>query len=166
MRRREFLLSSAGGLAASMLTPQTTSAAADSPRTSASKPGIFPWPASISSLDRDFVLTQDVSILVPREPAPQDLFLAQALRNDLADWLGLLVSLRKTDQFDPNERAIVMGATSNPLVRSSLRKAGISAAPGPAESYSLHVRPDLVVVAGADARGALYGLQSLRQLLR
>jgi hypothetical protein len=166
MRRREFLLGSAGGLAASMFGPTTAATKLDAAHLSNSNTGIFPWPASVSVHDGDFALTQGVSILVPREPAAQDLFLAQALRNDLADWFGLLIPIRRIDQLDPPQRVIVMGAISNPLVRSSVHNAGIASSEGPAESYTLHVRPNLVVVAGADTRGTLYGLQSLRQLLK
>ncbi len=98
-----------------------------------------------------FELTGDVAILVPGQAGGADLFLARWLRDELADWFGVAVRIRRGEQLLPGQRSIVIRAVSNGA---------------PAESYTLRVRPDRVVVAGADARGAAFGMQSLLQLLK
>ncbi len=164
LARREFLGSCAGGLSIPLLARQMAAAKPTDVSLPGDGPAIFPAPSVLSLLQGDFDLTDEVSILVPQNSAAPDLFLARWLRDELADWFGLIVKVQRTASLSAGRSAIVIGDTSNPLVQASLREAGL-AAPNVPESYVLRVRPDKILIAGADARGVSYGLQSLLQLL-
>jgi hypothetical protein len=69
---------------------------------------------------------------------------------------------------DENRNYIIMGEINNPLVNKYCTSNDIEVSldsPGK-EGYVLEVEKNRVVVAGWDERGAFYGLQSLRQLVR
>jgi len=168
LQRRDFLLASGAGLAGTGLMAQSQSRPPDQAAGIPEQGSrIFPFPASLSRRQGNFQITGDVAILVPPEPTAQELFLARSLRNELADWFGLILQIERHSEATKKARSIVMGIAGRPLVRDSLARA--AAQPDKrataAESYALHIRPDLVVIAGADSAGALYGFQSLRQLV-
>lgn len=143
MTRREFLISAAATAVLGRARALTSDAV----------PGaveILPKPVKMSLLDQDFVLKADAFIAVSIEPSAEQLHLAALLRNELADWHGLNLKIRHVQQIGANERAIAV-------------KFGDS---GPAESYRLTVYPNAAVITGSDFRGALYGFQSLRQLIK
>jgi len=107
-------------------------------------------------------------ILVPEQATEHDLFLARFLVAELSDRCGLALPVRQAAALPPGQPSIVIGTIDNPLVwaRCAAWDLSISAAdPGP-EGYALHVRPEGILIAGSDERGAFYGLQTLRQLLR
>lgn len=128
---------------------------------------IFPKPQEISSSGSDFILDDQVSILVPDRPSEQDLLLANFLRNEIADRFGSYPAIERASGSIARGRVIVMGSMQNPLVRSQCRRMGFAsnAKKLGSESYILHASNNLVLIAGGDDRGAFYGLQSLRQLL-
>jgi hypothetical protein len=168
MRRRQFLVGSAAGLLAAKMSgkvfsgPNTGQA---SQRPEETK--IFPIPVSTSMREGRFRIADDVVIVVPSDASSDELSSAKALRDDLADWFGLVLTIKSDSVLTPGKRAIVMGTSERPLIQAALRAAGVKAAersPGP-EAYMLYVRSDLAVVAGADSRGVSYGFQSLRQLI-
>jgi hypothetical protein len=128
---------------------------------------IFPRPQQIASSGGDFLLDDQVRIVVPMNPSAEDLSLAHFLRNEVNDRFGLVLSIEHRAQVSGPERFIVMGSEENALAGKyarSLADVGTSAPPGP-EGYLLRVDRNRVVVVGSDDRGAFYGLQSLRQLL-
>jgi hypothetical protein len=168
MKRREFLLASTAGVAGTGLAGQTPSAQSENPaNTLENASRIFPVPTRVSSRQGQFNVTGEVVILVPPEATAHELLLARSLRNEFADWYGLILKIERAPDVQQNRRAIVMGISDRPLVRASLARAGarVDNQNATRESYTLHVRPDLVVVSGADSRGAFHGFQSLRQLL-
>src|SRR5262249_31302013 len=129
---------------------------------------IFPVPSDVRAQPGEFHLADDVSILVPREPPEEDLLLARALRDELADWFGLILNIERVSGLTQSKRAIVLGMRDRPLVQAWLERAGVGTSVDPsagAESYTLHVRPRVAVVSGSDLRGVSHGFQSLRQLL-
>lgn len=126
---------------------------------------IFPRPQQIASSGDDFLLDEQVRIVVPVNPSAEDLSLASFLRDELNDRFGLVLSIDRG--AESGGRSIVMGSEQNALAAKGARSvanAGGSLPPTP-ESYLLNVDRNRVVVAGSDDRGAFYGLQSLRQLL-
>ncbi|MGD0911780.1 MAG: glycoside hydrolase family 20 zincin-like fold domain-containing protein [Terracidiphilus sp.] len=128
---------------------------------------VFPQPRQISASDSNFVLDEQVQVLVPSNPSNQDLFLARSLVNELSDRYGLYLKIESVADPSPGRRAILMGAMENPLVKDYCTKMQLTPdveIHGP-ESYLLRTGGNIVLVAGNDDRGAFYGLQSLRQLL-
>jgi glycosyl hydrolase family 20 len=168
IKRREFLMASTASLAVPALAGQIEARQSLRPaETLKTAGGIFPEPDQISYSERQFHITGDVVILVPPEPTAHELLLARSLRNEIADWYGLILKIERASDVVQSRRAIVMGNSDRQLVRAGLSRLGAStdSRPDKPESYTLHVRPDLVVVAGADTRGAFYGFQSLRKCL-
>jgi hexosaminidase len=128
---------------------------------------IFPQPQEISSSGSDFVLDNQVRVVVPQKASEEDLLLAGLLVNELSDRFGLHLKIERVKDLSAGRRVILMGSIENPLVRKHCTEAGLMASVeglGP-ESYILRTGDNMVLVAGKDDRGAFYGLQSLRQLL-
>lgn len=128
---------------------------------------IFPQPREISSSGSDFIVDNKVRIVVPPNASKEDLFLARFLTRELGDRFDLHLKIERSTRVDDGARVILMGSTSNPLVRQYGVRTGLigsSQIPGP-EGYILRADKNIVLVAGSDDRGAFYGLQSLRQLI-
>ena len=128
---------------------------------------IFPKPQEISSSGSNFLVDDQVRIVVPSDASEQDLFLAGFLVNELGDRFGLHLKIERMTNLRVNWRVILMGSINNPLVRQYCTEKEIatdtqSLRP---EGYILRTDHNIVLVAGGDDRGAFYGLQSLRQLL-
>ncbi|HLY18304.1 MAG TPA: glycoside hydrolase family 20 zincin-like fold domain-containing protein [Bryobacteraceae bacterium] len=127
---------------------------------------IFPAPRESSASAGDFGLDQATVIAIPASPSRQDLFLAQMLAEELGDRFDLHLRIARLEHLAPAGRLIVMGTFSSPLVAEYCASHALkvdAGNPGP-EGYILRTRPEIVVIAGSDDRGAFYGLQSLRQL--
>jgi hypothetical protein len=128
---------------------------------------VFPQPQQISASDGDFVLDNQVPVLVPSNASDEDLFLAHSLINELSDKFGVYLKIESGDSLSPNKRVILMGSIENPLVREHCTEMQLLPevqSHGP-ESYLIRTNGNIVLVAGNDDRGAFYGLQSLRQLV-
>lgn len=129
---------------------------------------IFPEPREIRSLDEALALNGRAAILVPEKPSAADLSLARLLTSELSDRYGLAIKTTKAAALPPSGPVIVMGTTANPLVKAYCARQNIEITdrnPGP-EGYVLQAGPSGVLIAASDDRGAFYGLQSLRQLIR
>lgn len=167
MRRRQFLVGSAAGLLAARMSEKVWSGPNPAQATLRSEETrIFPIPVSASMREGRFRLADDVHIVIPLGASMVELAVAQALRDDLADWFGLVLTIKPGSVLTPGKRAIVIGTSERPLIHAALRAAGAKAVESsPPEAYMLCVGPDLAVVSGADSRGVRHGFQSLRQLI-
>ena len=168
MRRRDFLLfSSAGLLAARMAGKMSLRFASAQALPVTEETGIVPFPFSVSKREGRFRISEEVAILTPSAATSDELSVAKALRDELANWFGLILNMKSGSALSRHQRAIVIGTQEHPLIRSALSALGLEANAGitEPEAYALHIRPDLAVVSGADARGVRYGFQSLRQLI-
>lgn len=128
---------------------------------------IFPEPKNITSSGSDFLLGDQVPIIVPSNSSQQDELLANLLQHELSDRFSVFPKTGRTSALSGNRPTILMGSIRNPLVRQYCGQVGLlgrieSLA---AEGYLLRADENAVLVAGKDDRGAFYGLQSLRQLL-
>jgi hypothetical protein len=127
---------------------------------------IFPPPRELAPSSGDFALDSQAVIAVPAFPSEQDLFLARSLTNELGDRFDLHLKTVRLNKLDSAQHPIVIGSAANPLVAEYCAAHALQVnvrTPGP-EGYVLLADANLVLVAGADDRGAFYGLQSLRQL--
>ncbi|MHB2009059.1 MAG: glycoside hydrolase family 20 zincin-like fold domain-containing protein [Acidobacteriaceae bacterium] len=179
LTRREFLHTAAGAAVGSTIVghdaflpdeavaaPSTADGHSDGADLPLQSP-IFPKPQEISISGSDFVLDNQVRIVVPSDASEQDLFLAGSLVNELGDRLGLHLKIERVTTLDSDARVILMGSIKNSLVRQYCTATELTASTqslGP-ESYILQTNKNIVLVAGSDDRGAFYGFQSLRQLL-
>lgn len=126
-------------------------------------PIVFPKPREIAVLGERLKLRETVLILLPSAPSAGDLFLAQCLTAELSDRYGVALHTAHVSSLPADGAFILLGTTANPLVREYLR--GHDQPPAEKEGYILEVNGRAAVVAGTDASGAFYGLQSLRQLI-
>jgi Glycosyl hydrolase family 20, domain 2 len=129
--------------------------------------GIFPRPHEMTAAPGHFLLNEESTIILPGAASENDLRLARFLVEALSDRYGVQPRVRHENTLPDGKGFILMGSISNPLVREYChrnRPDVSSTNPGP-EGYFLQVNDRAVVVAGADDRGAFYGLQSVRQLI-
>ena len=131
------------------------------------RPAIYPTPMQMELRDVCFDVDENVRILLPTEADECDLFLARLLMAELVDCHQVGVRMEEAERVPEGEPFVVMGTEGNPLVRRLCQQRGASVSssdPG-REGYALDVDGGGVLVAGSDAAGAFYGLQSLRQLI-
>jgi len=128
---------------------------------------IFPAPKEMKMLEGEFHITESTTILLPQGPSQQDLFLARLLMAELSDRYFLPVFISESKALPTSGSYILMGGVDNPLVGKFLQK-NKSANPKALgdEGYILSVSQNAAVVAANTDKGALYGFQSLRQLLQ
>ncbi len=128
---------------------------------------IFPKPQEILDSGNNFLLDNEVRVVVPLNASAEDLFLARSLVNELGDRFDLHLKIERSASLHANARIILMGSIQNPLVRQYCMQMGAgqdNRIPGP-EGYILRTDKNVTLIAGRDNRGAFYGLQSLRQLV-
>ena len=129
---------------------------------------IFPIPQETETFSGFFDLDEETVIFVPEKASENDLFLARSLVCDVSDRYGLALNIERVAEMPDDKSAILMGSLDNPLVKAYCKRENVDITPknpGP-EGYVLHVSKNRVLVAGCDNRGAFYGLQSLRQLVK
>lgn len=130
-------------------------------------PLIFPIPQEQKVTSETFIVDETISVIVPENANEQDISLARNLVRELSDKYGIALKISTADSVTAKGRKILMGTTNNPLILKYCTDNNLiltEKKPGP-EGYILHVKNDIIVVAGWDNHGAFYGLQSLRQLL-
>ncbi|MGA3165560.1 MAG: beta-N-acetylhexosaminidase [Terriglobia bacterium] len=131
------------------------------------RPWIFPTPRQMALGGAPFALHEDCIIAIPHGTSSSDESLARFLTEELSDRYDLQLHTQRLEKLPAAGRVIVIGSTENPLVRELCQKHHLDVtpqSPGP-EGYVLKTDENAVVVAGSDARGVFYGLQSLRQLI-
>jgi len=125
-------------------------------------PFIFPAPRESQPSGAHFVLDNAVTIAIPAEPSDDDLFLARLATAEFSDQHHLALVTRRLSSVPAEGRFLVMGSMRSPLVRQVCDRLHIPSVP--AEGYVIDVGDRIVLVAGSDDAGALYGFESLRQL--
>jgi len=106
--------------------------------------------------------------VIPRNCRTSISYGAGILRDELREYFGLKVSIASEGEYDPDKQAIFIGVVGrNPRFDTLVKATNMPRAPaGKAESYSLVSSDRVVVIAGNDPRGALYGIQTLLWLIR
>lgn len=130
-------------------------------------PLVFPLPQQMNETGTDFVLDEGVALVAPEQPDANDLHVARLLAGELGERYGLAIQTLHTARLPQDRRFILMGSVENPLVKAALDADRLNAARKlPAEGYLLSVTRDRVIIAGRDAAGTFYGMQTLRQLVK
>jgi hypothetical protein len=169
MDRRDILKGAGVALAAMTQIPIFFSSAKANAAANATldSPLLFPQPREMKTGDGYFALNDQTAILLPSSPSAGDLHLSGSFLGELSDWHGLVLRIQQVRQVPAAGRFILIGSFENPLVRQHCTRLQLQLdekTPGP-DGYLLHVDESTVLVAGSDARGAFYGLQSLRQMI-
>ena len=129
---------------------------------------IFPVPKEVEILKGEFKFDINAFIIVPEKKSNSDSFLAGLLFNELVDKYRQPARILYKSSFSDEDKFILIGDIKNQLVKSYCQKNGLSAdlkALGD-EGYILSVTDNNIVVAANNNKGALFGLESLRQLIR
>jgi hypothetical protein len=139
-----------------------------SPSFSKDKPLIFPLPVSVQRANGDFVVTTTTSIIVPKMETQADKFLRELVANEFIDRYNVSLGIVKETKLTSGENFILVGTVDNPLVTQYCELHGlIPELKGLGdEGYVLVVSGNSVVVAANKQNGALYGVESLRQIIR
>ena len=130
---------------------------------------IFPLPQEIEETGKRFTLNEQTVILIPQNASENDIRLARSLVRELSDRYGIALNIKHVSTLPADDtKYIIMGVIDNPLVNAycSANNIEVSLSSPGEEGYVLRVEKNKVIVAGWDDRGAFYGLQSLRQLIR
>ena len=130
-------------------------------------PLIFPVPREQKVTNDLFIVDEGISVVVPVNAGKQDIFLARSIIRELSDKYGVAVKLTTANTLPSKGKVILMGNQNNILIREYCSRNNLlltKEKPG-TEGYILHVKNNLIAIAGWDDQGAFYGLQSLRQLL-
>jgi hypothetical protein len=132
------------------------------------KPLIFPVPRDVKLSEGIFNIDNNTFIVVPEKETKADLFLAGLIVNEFADKYERPIGIRKKSLPGIKGKFILAGDLSNPLIAGFCKQNGLISlldGLGP-EGYILTVSESYAVVAANSGRGALYGFESLRQIIR
>lgn len=124
---------------------------------------VFPAPREIDLRGGGLHIDESVPILLPERPSPEDLFLARFLTTELGERYGVVLHSKRIARLPEKGPFVLLGSMTNLLVKEYCRRH--PATPSQPEGYQLQIGDNAAVVAGADAAGAFYGLQSLRQMI-
>ncbi|MCS6862032.1 MAG: family 20 glycosylhydrolase [Abditibacteriales bacterium] len=114
-------------------------------------PIVIPQPQRVEWTSQRFVISSETTIVPPRNPKPLEAFAVQVLQDDIKARTGKTLRLTTT----PPRRGTCIVFESPSL-----------SSPLPPEGYRLNVSEKRVTLMGADERGTLYGVQTLRQVLQ
>ena len=129
---------------------------------------IFPIPMNIMIKGGKYHLDKSTFILVPVNSSKSDEFLSGLLFNELVDKYKVPIRIVEKSTFSEEENFILIGDITNSLIHSFCEKNGLLAslkALG-SEGYILSVNGNSIVVASNTGNGALFGFESLRQIIK
>lgn len=133
----------------------------------AEEPLIFPFPAEFRINQGLFTLDNSTIIALPVKASSSDSFLAELMSAEFSDKYEFPVLINRKSVIGANEKYILIGDISNPLIAKYCKDNGLAAGLktlGP-EGYILDIKGNSAVVAANTKNGALFGLESLRQVI-
>ncbi len=133
----------------------------------AEKPIIFPLPSEIKINPGTFSIGKSTNIIIPAKPSATDSFLSDILSAEFSDKFEMPVLIKRKEAIGAGEKYILIGDISNPLVAKYCKDKNLTTslkALGD-EGYILEVTANSAVVAANTKNGALFGFESLRQVL-
>ena len=133
----------------------------------AENPLIFPIPAEIKVNPGIFSIDKSTNIIIPLKPSATDSFLADILSAEFSDRFETPVLIKRKADIGSGERYILIGDISNPLIAKYIKERNLisSLKALGEEGYILEISANSAVVAANTKNGALFGLESLRQVL-
>lgn len=120
---------------------------------------LYPTPQRYERLSGEFVLSPETVIVVPDGANEAERRGPERLREDLAEYRGLTLTIVPESTWSGQGSAILIGTAEAKKLLARLdapRK----------EAFCLSLTPDRVLLAGTDVAGIWYGVQALLQLPR
>ncbi len=130
---------------------------------------LLPRPREVKQKGKTaFKVTRRTRIVVSIALGGKDFEGAQMLEDEIEQWTGWELKISGAREMPGGADIIYVGdATKDSKLRDTLEKQGLSMAKGfDEEGYEISVNAHRILVGGASAEGAFYGVQTLRQLLR
>ena len=128
----------------------------------AQAPILVPQPRELQMLGTTFRVLTTTRIVVAGG-ASEDRFAAERVQEELKRLTGRTVPI--VPDLGRAADLIVIGRVENPTIRKMLQSRHLMPTGLVSQGYVLDVRPEQVLVAGADAAGVFYGVQTLKQLI-
>jgi hexosaminidase len=128
------------------------------------QPQLIPQPREVKTTSRLFHVTPSVEIELVSPNSREDLLAAASLQRELKRVTGREYAVISA-VVPTKTSSIVLGRFDQPALGRLLTARDISTQGIGEQGYVLDVRSDQVLVAGKDAAGLFYGVQTLRQLL-
>ncbi|HEV2224351.1 MAG TPA: family 20 glycosylhydrolase, partial [Candidatus Acidoferrales bacterium] len=115
-----------------------------------------------------FKVTRRTRIVVSSALGGRNFEGAQMLEDEIEQWTGWELKISDAREMPGGSDVIYIGdATKDSKLRDALEKQGLTMAQGfDQQGYEISADAHRVLVGGASAEGAFYGVQTLRQLLR
>jgi hypothetical protein len=138
------------------------------PSYSKDKPLIYPLPLLIQRTSGEFAITATTSIIVPQTETRGDKFLRELVANEFIDRHHISLGVARETKLPSGGNFILVGTVDNPLVQQYCKQNGLDAELKGLgdEGYILVVSGKSVVVAANKQNGALFGFESLRQIIK
>jgi hypothetical protein len=131
------------------------------------RPLIFPVPKEVTIDQGNFIVDRSTSIILPEKPGETDIFLATLLSSEFTDRYGQPVNIEREEMLPSDAKIILVGDLGNPLIMNYCTSSGLLSSIKSLgdEGYILSVTDNKIVVASGTGKGALYGFESLRQII-
>ena len=131
------------------------------------RPIIFPIPYEVQIKQGNFTIDNSTFILLPEKAGKTDNFLANLLFAEFSDKYEQPVWIKRKSAFTDQDKIILIGDLSNPLVKKYCKDKGLvnTLKELGDEGYLLSVTGNQVIVAANTKNGAIFGLESLRQII-
>lgn len=126
------------------------------------QPNLIPQPRELQSGGRAFQIVANAKIIVASSSL-DDRFAAGTLRAELKLATGRTVPIVTSQSVSPGD--IVVGRFAEPSIQALLASHRLDTTGISGEGYVLDVQPSQILLAGKDAAGVFYGVQTLRQLV-
>ncbi len=125
---------------------------------------LIPTPQHVEMSEGVFTLTARTAIALGDDTDADDRFAAEQLIEEAATDLGLHLSIARPEAVEAQQPSILIGR----IGRDNTIDQVMGKAPTipPDQGYLLRVDPQRICVAGRDASGTFYGVQTLRQMIR
>src|SRR6476469_5086083 len=86
------------------------------------KPLIFPVPQHSEVTNENFILDENVSIIIPPNAGNKDIFLANFLVREVSDKYNLALTIETRLDIPANRKVVVMGTINNPIIKKYCRE--------------------------------------------
>lgn len=130
----------------------------------AQQPMLIPQPREMQVERGNFRITSNLEIVLLPAPAADDRATAENLAEELKAIANVDVAVVSSVP-DAHTPAIVLGRLQQPSMTNLLNAVGVSGSGIGDQGFVLDVTPTRVVLAGKDAAGLFYAVQTLKQLL-
>ncbi len=132
----------------------------------AQTPQLIPQPREVETKRQAFDVSQNFLVYLLSPIRTEDRLAAESLLEELKAVTGQTFPMAATTSLPPDDApAILLGRLDQSPVLDYLHSQNISPSRIGEQGYVLDVEPQRIVVAGKDAAGLFYGVQTLRQLV-